>query len=139
MSCIHRSQKLMDCISTYDSPSLVSLGPVHEDVNATKWQLLRLTGTVSLLHIISQSQDFQHWLFSPYKLQKIWLASIHSCINLGRLCNLRLDYSKTFRGVAWLHVALTTPPMPSQGALIYSAIIQKSCLWEHKRFSIKFL
>ena len=47
MSCIHRSSKLMDWISTYDSSSLVSLGPICEDDNGTKWWLLRVTGTVS--------------------------------------------------------------------------------------------
>ena len=29
--------------------------------------------------------------------------------------------------------------MPSQGALIHSALIPKSCLWQHERPSIKFL
>ena len=132
MSFIHRSHKLMDWISTYDSSSLVSLGPIHEDDNGTKWWLLHL-------HIISQSQDFQHWSCSPYKFQKTWWRSFLSHINLGWLCNLRFDYSKNFGGFAWLHVVLTTPPMPSQGALIDWALIPKSCLWEHKRSSIKFL
>ena len=46
-SCIHRSHKLMDWISTYDLSSLVSLGPIREDDNGTKWWLLRVIGTVS--------------------------------------------------------------------------------------------
>ena len=54
MSCIHRPHKLIDRISTYDSSSLVSLEPVREDGNGTKC----VTGP--LLHMISQSQDFQH-------------------------------------------------------------------------------
>ena len=62
------------------------------------------------LHIISQSQDFQHWSCPPYKFQKTWSASFHSHKNLGWLCNLGFDYSKTFEGFAWLHVVLTAPP-----------------------------
>ena len=47
MSCIHRSHKLMDWISTYDSSSLISLEPIREDDNETKWWLLRVIGTIS--------------------------------------------------------------------------------------------
>ena len=90
-------------------------------------------------HIISQSQDFQHWSCSLYKFQKTWSASFHTHINLGWLCNLRFDYSQTFEGFAWLHVVLTDPSMPSQGELIHSVLIPKSWLSEHKRSSIKFL
>ena len=125
--------KLTDWISTYDSSSLVSLGPIRENDNRTKWWLLRVTGRVS------QSQDFQHWSCSLYKFQKTWLASFHTHINLGWLSNLRFDYSQTFGGFVWLHVVLTAPSMPSQGELIHSVLIPKSWLWEHKRSSIKFL
>ena len=91
------------------------------------------------------SQDFQHWSCSPYKFQKTRWASFNYCINLAWLSNLRFDYSKTFGGLSWLHVALATrPPMLSQEDLLlnvakstYSALIPKLCLWEHK--SIKFL
>ena len=95
------------------------------------------------LHIISQSQIF-NTDYAPYKFQKTWFTSFYSRINLGWLCYLRFDHSKNFEGFPWLHVVLTAPPMPSQGGLqqlvpknTHSALIPKSCLWEHK--SIKFL
>ena len=37
-------------------------------------------------------------------------------MNLGWLCNLRFDYTKTFGDFSWLHVILTAPTMPSQGS-----------------------
>ena len=85
------------------------------------------------LPIISQSQDIQHWACSPYKFRKTWSASFHSHLNLGRLFNLKFDYSETFEVSAWLHVVLIASPMLSEGALIHSVLIPKSCLWEHKR------
>ena len=48
----------MDWISTYDLSSLVSLGPIPEDDNATKWWLLRVTGAVS--------QSSYHFLISRF-------------------------------------------------------------------------
>ena len=138
-SCMHRSNKLMDWMSIYDSSLLVSLGPIREDDIGTKWSLLVWQVRCSYLHIISQSQDFQYWSCSPYKFQKAWSTSFHSHMNLEWLCNIRFDYWKNFWGFAWVHVVLTVPPMPSQGALIHSALIPKSCLWEHKRSCIKFL
>ena len=139
MSCIHRSDKLMDWISTYDSSSLVSLGPISQDDNGTKRWLLRITGTV---FPPSYHFSISIWTLIILSFQipkKTWLTSFHSHINLGWLCNLRFDYSKTFGGFAWLHVVFTTPPMPSQEALIHPALIPKLCLWEHKRSFIKFL
>ena len=61
---------------------------------------------VQSLHrdIISKSQNFWHWSYSSYKFEKPWSASYHSHINLAWLCNLRLDYSKTFGGFSCLHV-----------------------------------
>ena len=52
----------MDWISTYDSSSLVRLGPICEDDNGTKWWLLRVTGTVSPPSYHFSISNFQHWL-----------------------------------------------------------------------------
>ena len=90
------------------------------------------------LHIISHFQDFHsHALLKTFK--KTWSTSFLSHINLRWLCNPRFDYSKTFGGFARLYFALAAPPMPSQGALIHSTLIPKSCLCEHKRYSTKFM
>ena len=92
-SRMHRSNKLMDWMSIYDSSLLVSLGPIREDDIGTKWSLLVWQVQCSYLHIISQSQYFQHWSCSPYKFKKSQSTSFHSHINLGWLGNLRFNYS----------------------------------------------
>ena len=81
------------------------LWPFYEDTvkpngDYSVWQLQCLH-----YHIISQSQDFQHWSCSPYKFHKTWSTSFHSHVDLAWLCNLRFDYSKkAFEGFAWLHI-----------------------------------
>ena len=55
------------------------------------------------LHIISQSQDFQHWSCCPYKFQKTWSTSFRFHINLGWLCNLRFDYQNKKLNLRMLH------------------------------------
>ena len=137
MSCIHRSSKVMDWISTYDSSSLVSVGPICEDDNGLNGDYSVWQVQCPHFHIISQSPDFQYWSCFRYKFEKTWSTSFHSHISLGWLCNLRFDCSKAFGGFTWLHVVLTAPPMPSQRAPIHSALILKSCLWDHKRSFIK--
>ena len=131
MSCIHRSHKLTDWISTY--------GSIHEDNTGTKWWLLLLTATVSPPSYHFSISRFSTLIILSLQIPKTWSTSFHSHINLGLLCNLRFDYSKTFGCFAWLHVFLTALPMLSQGAIIHSVLIQKLCLWEQKRSSIKFL
>ena len=143
MSCIHRSHKLMDWISTYDSSLLVSLGPFLEDDNGSTWcdmvWLLCVTGTVSPPSYHFSISRFSTLIMVSLQLPKNWSTSFHSDIYLRWLCNPRFDYSKTFQGFALLHFILTAPPMSLQGVLIHSALILKLCLWEHKRSSIKFL
>ena len=134
MSYIHRSHKLMDRISTYDSSSLVSSGLIRNDDNGTKWWLHCVTDTVS-----PPSYRFLNSRFSTLIMLSLHIPKnvidIISFSHKSRI--LRFDYSKTFGGFLWLHFVLTAPPLPSQGALLHSALIPKSCLWEHK--SIKFL
>ena len=128
-------------MSTYDS-SIIFACPLM--TNSWGWQYGDYSVYRFSIHNFI-SPDFQHWSCSPYKFQKTRWASFNYCINLAWLSNLRFDYSKTFGGLSWLHVALATrPPMLSQEDLLlnvakstYSALIPKLCLWEHK--SIKFL
>ena len=135
----------MDWISTYDSSSVVSLELVFKDDNGTKLWLLPATAIVSSpSHHFSISRSSTLIMLS-WQIPKNMTDIIYSHMNIGWLCNLRFDYSETFGGFAWLHVILTAPPMPSQQdwkkQLVekntHSALIPKSCLWEHK--SIKFL
>ena len=130
----------MDWIPTYVSSLLVSLGPICEDDNGTKWWELHVTGTASRpsYHFSVSGLSTLNMLFLQIPKNLI-NTSFHSHINLGWLCNLRFDYSKTFGGFNWLNVVLTAPPMPSKEALIYSVLILKACSWEHKRSYIKFL
>ena len=75
----------MDWISTYDSSSLVRLGPICEDDNGTKWWLLRVTGTVSPPSYHFSISNFQHWLCSlqiPKNLIHIILFSHKSRLAL---------------------------------------------------------
>ena len=62
----------MDWISTYDSSSLVSLGPICEDDNGTKWWLLYVTGTVTPL-----SYHFSVSRFSTLEAT-IWSEVVYS-------------------------------------------------------------
>ena len=134
MSCIHRSHKLMDRISTYDSSSLVSLGLIRNDDNGTKCWLHCVTDTVSPPSYRFLNSRFLTLIMLSIHIPKN-LIDIISFSHKSRV--LRFDYSKTFGGFVWLHVVLTAPPMPSHGALLHSPLVPTSCLWEHK--SIKFL
>ena len=76
------------CLLAYDQLVRMTMGP---NGDYFVWQV-----KCPHLHIISQSQDFQQWSCSVYKFRKTWLTSFHSHINLAWICNIRLDYSKTF-------------------------------------------
>ena len=91
------------------------------------------------LHVIFQSQDFQHGLCSPYKFQKTWSTSFHSHINLWWLCNLRFDSSKTFGGFAWPHVVLTCSTNAITGSTISFSTNTKIMLMGTQTFFHKIL
>ena len=94
----------------------------------TQWDSYSVSTFISFLNV--KIFNTNHALLTNSK--KLDRHHFYCHINLGWICNLRFDYWRTFWGFTWLHVVLTAPPMPSQRALIHSALIPKSCLWENK-------
>ena len=82
-------QTFKSWIYAYDSSSLVSLWPVHEDDSGTKWWLLCVPGA-----ICPPSYHFSRFsslIMFSLQIPKNLMTSFHSQVNLAWIYNLTFD------------------------------------------------